>query len=79
MGCLHCDMQDFGLAHLKGTEDAMVGLFGSLDYIAPEALTKREYCAQTDTWAVGVILYILLCGYVPKRQITCWMFTHPHS
>mmetsp|Transcript_27361 Transcript_27361/g.52092 ORF Transcript_27361/g.52092 Transcript_27361/m.52092 type:complete len:502 (-) Transcript_27361:81-1586(-) len=58
-------IMDFGLAHLKGTEDAMVGLFGSLDYIAPEALTKREYCAQTDTWAVGVILYILLCGYPP--------------
>ena len=58
--------QDFGLAHIQGTKDAMVGLFGSLDYIAPEALTKKAHCEATDLWAVGVIMYILLSGYVPQ-------------
>eukprot|EP00959_Pyramimonas_sp_CCMP1952_P098923 2068079-Pyramimonas_sp.AAC.1 len=43
----------------------MEGLFGSLDYIAPEALTRKAHCEATDLWAVGVILYILLSGYPP--------------
>ena len=55
-------MQDFGLSTIKGTPDAMDGLFGSLDYIAPEALTRKAHCEATDMWAVGVILYILLSG-----------------
>mmetsp|Transcript_4477 Transcript_4477/g.6048 ORF Transcript_4477/g.6048 Transcript_4477/m.6048 type:complete len:498 (+) Transcript_4477:104-1597(+) len=58
-------VMDFGLSHILGTPDAMVGLFGSLDYIAPEALLNKTYYDVTDTWAVGVILYILLSGYPP--------------
>jgi len=56
---------DFGLSTIQGTPDAMDGLFGSLDYIAPEALTRKAHCEATDMWAVGVIMYILLSGYPP--------------
>lgn len=49
---------DFGFAHyLVGDVDAASNLRGSLLYMAPEILTKRQYNEKADLWSVGVILY----------------------
>ncbi|KAF2077430.1 hypothetical protein CYY_001279 [Polysphondylium violaceum] len=38
---------------------------GTLGYEAPEILRNQQQSVAVDMWAVGVICYILLCGYTP--------------
>ena len=59
-------IMDFGLSHIEGSADVMAtSVFGSLDYIAPEVLVRRQFGKPADLWSLGVIMYILLCGYTP--------------
>jgi serine/threonine protein kinase len=57
---------DFGLAkHRADTDAKMVTGCGTLGYAAPEVLKNEPYGKAVDMWSVGVILYILLCGFPP--------------
>ena len=38
---------------------------GTRGYLAPEMLQRREYTKAVDTWALGVIIFVLLCGCLP--------------
>jgi len=38
---------------------------GTPMYMAPEMFTHKGYDVKIDVWAVGVILYSLLCGFPP--------------
>ena len=41
---------------------------GTPTYVAPEILSEIGYGLEVDMWAVGVISYILLCGFPPFRS-----------
>ena len=38
---------------------------GTRGYLAPEMLQRKTYSRAVDTWALGVIVFVLLCGCLP--------------
>src|SRR5438874_519098 len=60
---------DFGVALLEGarrvTWRGLSGTVGTPDYMAPEQLQGARGYASADIYAVGVMLYEMLCGHVP--------------
>jgi len=55
---------DFGLARLD-SDATLKTICGTPGYVAPETLMGKGYSKTVDIWAVGVITYILLCGFEP--------------
>ncbi|PSN42680.1 Calcium/calmodulin-dependent protein kinase type IV [Blattella germanica] len=42
-----------------------INIFSSLSIAAPEILLNKEYDASVDLWSLGVVTYIMLCGFEP--------------
>jgi calcium-dependent protein kinase len=55
---------DFGLAFILRQDKVMESFVGTPYYMAPEILSST-YTKSCDLWSVGVITYIILCGYPP--------------
>ncbi|CAO2171526.1 unnamed protein product [Urochloa humidicola] len=65
-------VSDFGLSALQDAGAALRGdgllhtACGTPAYVAPEVLLKRGYDgAKADIWSCGVILFVLMAGYLP--------------
>ena len=57
-------ISDFGLARFLQDEYAWTAC-GTPGYVAPEIIDGKGYGKEVDYWRIGVILYILLCGFPP--------------
>jgi len=55
---------DFGLAR-EVPEGGLNRPCGTPTYVAPEVIKSESYGCKADWWSVGVILYLLLCGFPP--------------
>uniref|UniRef100_A0A4W4FGT5 Maternal embryonic leucine zipper kinase n=1 Tax=Electrophorus electricus TaxID=8005 RepID=A0A4W4FGT5_ELEEL len=81
---------DFGLcARPKGGLGyELMTCCGSPAYAAPELIQGKAYIgSEADVWSMGVLLYALLCGYLPfdddncmvlYRKITSGHYKNPH-
>ena len=64
--CLWCcgsQLIDFGFA--KEVTDRTYTLCGTPDYLAPELVLGKGHNKGVDYWALGILIYELLCGYAP--------------
>ncbi|GAA5943825.1 serine/threonine-protein kinase [Sporobolomyces koalae] len=64
-------LADFGIAKRLKPGESLTVPAGSPGYAAPEILTQQPHSLPVDVWSVGIITYLLLCGYLPfKAQET---------
>ena len=57
---------DFGLSNYFDNKTALATPCGSPCYAAPEMLKNKLYDGRkVDIWSIGIILYAMVCGYLP--------------
>lgn len=71
-GSHNLKISDFGLSALpncKRKDGLLHTICGTPAYVAPEVISQKGYDgAKADIWACGVILYVLLAGYLPFQD-----------
>ncbi len=58
-------VSDFGLARFISPETLASTTCGTPGYVAPEILKQEKYNHMCDYWSIGIVMYILLCGFPP--------------
>ena len=57
---------DFGLSNLYKKGEKLETACGSPCYASPEMIKNEKYdCLKSDIWSSGVVLYAMVCGYLP--------------
>jgi len=73
---------DFGIALLEGarrvTWRGLSGTMGTPDYMSPEQLKGERGAASSDIYAVGVMLYEMLCGHTPFEGENIFAIMNQH-
>ncbi|KAG2524701.1 hypothetical protein JM16_004861 [Phytophthora kernoviae] len=68
---------DFGFARqLSHPEEQASDSCGTPGYAAPEILDGRSYGLEVDVFSLGVVTYIMLCGYPPFPMKLAQLRTH---
>jgi calcium-dependent protein kinase len=60
----HLKVIDFGLACKFTQDQVLTTKAGTPYYVAPQVLAGK-YDMSSDLWSLGVIMYVVLCGYPP--------------
>ena len=56
---------DFGLSKIVSSRDQVLDSCGTPAYVAPEVLLKQPYHKEVDVWALGIIMYLMVCKVLP--------------
>ncbi|CAO3593236.1 unnamed protein product [Absidia cylindrospora] len=57
-------LADFGLSKVVWDSSALTPC-GTIGYTAPEIVCDQQYSKGVDMWAMGCVLYTMLCGFPP--------------
>lgn len=58
-------LTDFGLSAKMQQDQLLYDALGTPLFVAPEILNGQGYDSSCDMWSLGVVMYIVLCGYPP--------------
>jgi len=59
---------DFGFSVTMPKNKKLNIFCGTPSYMAPEIVRRKPYYGQpTDVWALGILLYALVCGKFPFK------------
>ncbi|RNF27164.1 putative protein kinase [Trypanosoma conorhini] len=47
-------------------------LCGTIDYLAPEQVSRQGCTTKADVWALGILTYRVLCGCLPFEHLSAW-------
>ncbi|KAJ1976108.1 MAPK-activated protein kinase Srk1, partial [Dimargaris verticillata] len=81
IGCVR--LADFGLSKVIWNEPTLTPC-GTVGYTAPEIVNDQKYSTGVDMWALGCVLYTLLCGFPPfydediqtlTQKVSCGYYT----
>jgi len=56
---------DFGLGKMLGPGEKCDEPFGTFSYVSPEVLQEKPYDFKVDLFAIGIITYLLVAGFLP--------------
>lgn len=59
-------ISDFGLCFIATNNYPCNDVVGTVEFVSPEAVAKKEYDCRADIWSLGVILCEMVTGDVPS-------------
>jgi hypothetical protein len=62
-------LTDFGIAQVVGALARPGGPFGKAPYVAPETLSSEGAGPSADLYALGAVLYEMICGQPPHGNV----------
>jgi len=67
----HIKLTDFGLSKIfyKNESERAYTICGTPEYLAPEIIAGNSYDKSVDWWSLGALLYEMLVGYSPYKEI----------
>lgn len=65
LNCYELKIVDFGLSKIIGPNERCTEPFGTLGFVAPEIIQRKEYTQNVDIWSLGIICHLLILGFLP--------------